>query len=362
MQRRQFLGSLGATSAAVWAGWPSFARAGEAAPAGWRTFELITSVQPLEPSGVTRVWVPLPLMFDTDYQRRRGDHWSGNARQIHMHREKKYGAGMVYAEWAAREAAPTLEVVSRVVTRDRSVDPQRPGPRESKESAARLKLYLEPTRLIPTDGIVKETARRITQDRRSEVDKARALYEWVVENCFRDPKVRGCGRGDIKAMLETHSFGGKCADINALFVGLARASGLPAREVYGVRAAESKEFKSLGRSGDVSKAQHCRAEFYAEPQGWIPVDPADVRKVALEEPPAERTLADPLVQRAREKLFGGWEMNYVAYNCAHDVALPGAAGEPLPFLMYPQGETAAGRKDPLEPPAFKYTITAREIV
>ena len=74
-------------------------------------------------------------------------------------------------------------------------------------------------------------------------------------------------------MLETGNLGGKCADLNALFVGLARAAGMPARDVYGVRTADSAEFKCLGKSGDITKAQHCRAEFYtAEPRlgaRWI---------------------------------------------------------------------------------------------
>jgi len=124
--------------------------------------------------------------------------------------------------------------------------------------------------------------------------------------------------------------------------------------------ADSAEFKSLGKSGDVSKAQHCRAEFYAPEQGWVPVDPADVRKVILEEkgglPPD-----DPIVQRARAKLFGSWEMNYLVFNYAHDVSLPHAAQGPLGFLMYPQAETGAGRKDCLDPEAFRYKITAREL-
>ena len=33
--------------------------------------------------------------------------------------------------------------------------------------------------------------------------------------------------------------GGKCADLNALYVGLARSVGLPARDVYGLRIAKS---------------------------------------------------------------------------------------------------------------------------
>ena len=64
----------------------------------------------------------------------------------------------------------------------------------------------------------------------------------------------------------------------------------------------------------------------------------------------------------RPKLFGGWEGNWMAYNTAHDVALPEATkGGKIGFLMYPQAETAQGRRDSLDPDTFKYTITTREI-
>jgi transglutaminase-like putative cysteine protease len=252
-------------------------------------------------------------------------------------------------------------VVSRFSTRDRALDLSKPRPGAPKESQAVLARYLTPTKYIPTDGIVRDTAREVTKEAGTDLDKARAIYEWIVDNTFRDPKVKGCGLGDIKTMLETRYFGGKCADLNALFVGLTRAAGIPARDIYGVRAADSKEFKSLGKSGDISKAQHCRAEFYVADFGWVPVDPADVRKVVLEEPPGNLALSDPLVKRARAKLFGAWEMNYLAYNYAHDVKLPNSAGEPVPFLMYPQAETVEGRKDSLDPASFKYQITAQEL-
>ena len=68
-----------------------------------------------------------------------------------------------------------------------------------------------------------------------------------------------------------------------------------------------------------------------------------------------------VVVAAREKLFGAWEMNWLAYNFGHDIALPGSAGPTLPFLMYPQGETAGGRFDSLDPGAFSYTFKSREI-
>ena len=92
----------------------------------------------------------------------------------------------------------------------------------------------------------------------------------------------------------------------------------------------------------------------------MPVDPADVRKVVLEEKPG-LTIDSPEAKRARAKLFGQWEMNYLSYNFAHDLKLPNSTGDPVAFLMYPQAETAEGRKDPLDPPAFKYEIASKEL-
>jgi transglutaminase-like putative cysteine protease len=332
-----------------------------AADPKWRTFEVVTRVEPSSPTGVTRVWIPVPLMTETDYFRRLGDSWNGNAATARLARDDKYDAGFVHAEWPAAEKAPIIEITSRFSTRDRAVDVTKPGSGVRGEDPAVLRKYLEPTTLIPTDGLVLETSQQIVKGHATEVAKARAIYEWIVDNTFRDPKVRGCGLGDIKTMLETRYFGGKCADLNALYVGLARAAGLPARDVYGVRCADSAEFKSLGKSGDISKAQHCRAEVYLTGYNWVPVDPADVRKVVLEERPGGIPLTDRAVVKARAKLFGAWEMNWLAYNYAHDVKLPSSTGKPVPFLMYPQGETDEGRKDSLEPAAFRYTITAKEV-
>jgi transglutaminase-like putative cysteine protease len=232
-----------------------------------------------------------------------------------------------------------------------------------REDQADLEHFLRPTKLLPTDGIVKTTATEITTGAKTDLEKARAIYEWIVENTFRNPTTRGCGLGDIRFMLETKDLGGKCADLNALFVGLARAAGLPARDVYGIRVAKSDlGYKSLGPSTEiVTKAQHCRAEVYLGDFGWMPVDPADVRKVVLEEPPGNRPLDDDMVKKARVRLFGSWEMNWMAYNFAHDVALPGSHGAPIGFLMYPQAETADGRLDCLDPDGFEYEIKSKEI-
>lgn len=328
-------------------------------PRQWRQFEITTRVELAGPRGERRAWLPLPAVEDPLWSRPMGDRWSGNARVMRAYREEKYGAQMIYAEWDEAELAPLLEVVSRVALRDRAVDFSKPN--GARLSDAEYRLYTEPTMLIPIDGIVQKTAQQAIEGARSDLDKARAIYEWVVDNSIRDPKTRGCGLGDIKSMLETGNLSGKCADINSLFVGLCRAVGLAARDVYGVRVAESSfGFKTLGKSGDISKAQHCRAEVFIDGFGWIPVDPADVRKVVLEERPG-LTLQDPLVRNVREKLFGAWESNWLAYNFAHDLVLPNATGPMLSFLMYPEAETPIGRRDSLAPERFRYRIISSEI-
>jgi hypothetical protein len=96
----------------------------------------------------------------------------------------------------------------------------------------------------------------------------------------------------------------------------------------------------------------------------VPVDPADVRKVVLEEhaPSAPLPLEHPTVRQARAKLFGGWEMNGLPYNSVHDVQLPQTHGPARGFFRYPPAETAKGRKDSLDPKTFAYTITATEVL
>jgi len=363
MNRRNFL----QTTSAVCAGLafskslPAFADAIGAS--AWRTFEVTSRVEVLKPNGETHIWLPAALIRNTPYQRTLSNKFAAENGTAKLTTDRPNALGIVSATYPAN-AKPVLTLTSRVSTKNYAVDLASPKPAPSQRAPkAELDYFLQPSRYVPNDGIVKETALKATVGTTTDIDKARAIYEWVVQNTFRDPKVRGCGRGDIRAMLETGDLGGKCADLNALYVGLARSVGLPARHIYGLRIVKSNlGYKSLGVNTDkATKGQHCRCEVYLTQHGWVPVDPADVRKVALEEPPGNLSLSDKMVSDARARLFGSWEMNWIAYNYAHDVALPGSAKPPLVYFMYPQAETAEGRVDPFDPDNFKYEITVKEI-
>ena len=325
-------------------------------PGGWRTFELTTTVTVAEPQGTVKLWLPLPDL-DTEWQRTLDNAWTGNGR-MRLVADPLRGVRMFHAEFSPDVKAPTATLISTVQTRNRVAG-------AGEEDAASLRAYTGPTELQPVDGIVRKTALEATRGAATDEQKARALYAWVVTHAHREPKVRGCGTGDIKAMLETGNLGGKCADLNALFVGLCRSVGIPARDIYGVRVAPSAfGYKELGANPAALKgAQHCRAEVYLKGRGWVAMDPADVLKVMRQETPDWiKDTGHPLVAPVNTALFGRWEGNWIGFNTAHDIRLPGSAGKgTLPFLMYPNGENASGRFDELSPDTFKYVISAREI-
>ena len=165
MDRRTFLRTGIGVSTAAAAGLRLPLSAIAAEPSGeakWRTFEVTTKVEVIKPSGVTRAWVPMPLMPDTDYQKSLGQSWTGNAANMRVYRDEKYGAGIFYAEWPAGEAAPVAEVDDAL----RHARPRR-GSSNARQRPARgqevLALELAPTKFIATDGVVRQTAREATK-------------------------------------------------------------------------------------------------------------------------------------------------------------------------------------------------------
>ena len=348
IDRRRFVGGSIALGALT-----SVAAPVRAAGALARQFEVTTTVDLGDSAEAARLWLPV-FLSDPKYQQRIALDWQGNA-HVRLARDAATGSEYVAAHWDAGQAGPRqLTLTQRIATWERNSQ----SCSNLRLSTAERKMWTAATPDMPTDGIVRSTAQAIVGNIRDPKLQVRALYDWVVAHSWRNPATPGCGTGNVNTMLTTGNLGGKCADISSLMVALCRSLGIPARDVYGIRVAPSALFKSLGRGGgDITTAEHCRAEVWLEGTGWFAVDPADVRKAVLEE---KLPVDSAPIKALTERLYGAWENNWAGYNTASALALPGATPE-FSFLMYPAATRGGKVCLCLDPAHFAYRITSSEV-
>lgn len=286
------------------------------------------------------LWLPYPV--SDDYQRIEDINVQGNYSSSAVYREPLSGALYLYADWHGNFSKRQLQFSFKASTRERIqknlTDSGEPVPAE-------IKKYLAATPLIPTDGEVLEIAEQITAKHKSILDKSRAVYDWMVINTKRDPNIRGCGLGIVEQTLVKRS--GKCADLSSVYVALARASGVPAREVFGLRLG-----KKTGQ--DITGEYHCWAEFYLPGTGWVQVDPSDVRKIMFAK-------GINLEQAAsyREYYFGAVdEHRIVLEHGGRGIQLiPRQKAGPVNYLMYPYAEINGKALDYFNPRDFRYSVS-----
>ncbi|MBL7048650.1 MAG: transglutaminase domain-containing protein [Nitrospira sp.] len=295
-------------------------------------------------SSNTRLWLPYPL--SEEHQRIDNLKIEGNFDNSSIYREQESGAIYHFSEWQGNSDSKILEMSFKVKAEERIVkdlkDTKDPVPDEVKK-------YLKSNFWIPTDGDIKEIANTITKDKTGILQKSRAVYDWVVENTHRDPRVKGCGHGIVEQMLVKR--GGKCVDISSVYIALARAAGVPAREVFGIRLGKKAE-------QDITGGYHCWAEFFLPGTGWIPVDPADVRKLMLVE-----NLNLKEAKKYREYYFGAVDEFRIALERSGRgiKLLPLQKSGPLNYLMYPYAEVDGKPLDYLDSKSFNYTVTFKAI-
>lgn len=330
----------------------------------WTSYRLTYQVDLPDTGNSARLWLPLPDTSDTVFQFTQGSNWHGNAAKASFTTAGSHPFPVFKAEWHGKSKSGQRHVtISCIVkTTQHAVDLTYYHPSKNTALPGSIKNFINPTHLKPTNGIIRDTTHTIIKSRNAvtPVEQARAIYDWVIDNTQYDENIRGRGQGNVKTMLEKNELSGKCVDINSLFVALAKAANIPARNQYGIRINDSKLSPSIGEYGDISQSQHCRAEFFLAGRGWIPVNPADVRQVSKLEGLA---LDDPKIADLREKFFGAWEMNWLAYNHAEDLTLQqNNAASKLPFFMYPHAEIDGKVLDCLDPENFSYKITSAELI
>lgn len=290
---------------------------------------------------LAELWIPYPL--SDSHQDITDVKISGDYSSSAVYADSRHSTPMLYARWEKGAANRKLTFSFRAV-RQEVIRRDFPA-REAAWDPADYAEYLGATTLGPLDGEVGKLSAKITAGKKTVLEKARAVYDWTCENTYRDPKTRGCGAGDVCTLLAKP--GGKCADIHSVFVALARAAGVPAREVFGIRMGKKER-------EDVTGWQHCWAEFYLPGYGWVPVDSADVRKAMLTE---NLKLDDAKTAEYRAYFWGGIDPYRVKFSVGRDLTLnPPQPGGPVNYLMYPFASVGGKVVDWLEPTKFKYSI------
>jgi transglutaminase-like putative cysteine protease len=185
-----------------------------------------------------------------------------------------------------------------------------------EEDPKELAQYLKPDRLVPLDDQIRAWSREVVEkaNAHTDLEMARAIYNHVVATVKYDKTGKGWGRGDIYYACQERR--GNCTDFHAIFIGYARAAGIPARFAIGFPLpADRGEGKIAG--------YHCWAEFYAMGIGWVPIDASEAGKDLSK----------------REYFFGAHDENRVEFTRGRDVLLtPRQKGDPLNYFVYPYTE------------------------
>jgi transglutaminase-like putative cysteine protease len=379
MERRNFLKGAAALStlglvSPVWSETKSAKQPAVSASSQWRHFVMTQTYAlkvPEGSEGKVNLWVPVPE--NTDFQQLVNLSFSGNYQKAVLNANNRYGAKMLFVTWPDSKGKLELKVEMTIETRDWEVLKQNKLadwqlPEQEAVIPDTIQPWLKATPHIAIDGVVKETAHKIIGDEKSPLKQARLIHNWVSSNMHRDESVIGCGTGDVGEILKTGKLGGKCTDINSVFVALCRAAGIPAREMFGIRLGAThkladyskKAFGSADAQGvaKISGGQHCRAMFWLAGFGWVPADPADVTKMRL----AEKQENDsPAVKAVNDYLFGNWEMNWVGFNFGRDFALsPEAEQGDVNNLGYPYAEVDGDPLNFYDPATFSYDYVSVE--
>jgi transglutaminase-like putative cysteine protease len=230
----------------------------------------------------------------------------------------------------------TLSVTLRfeATRREHRRDLLHPASGRLEEAPDQLARWLRPDRLVPLDDRIRAWAGEVVDSAhaQTDLDKARAIYNHVVSSIKYDKSGKGWGRGDIYDACENRR--GNCTDFHAVFIGYARAAGIPARFAIGFPMPAERG------SGRIA-GYHCWAEFYARGVGWVPVDASEAAK-------------DP---SRREYFFGAHDENRVEFTQGRDlVLLPVQQGEPLNYFVYPYAEADGKTLDDVE-----HVVTYRDL-
>src|SRR5216684_3691330 len=177
-----------------------------------------------------------------------------------------------------------------------------------------LNRFLQPDKLVPITGKPAELAAQQIKPGMSDMEKAKAFYDYTFNTLRYDKTGTGWGRGDTLWACDAKH--GNCTDFHSVFISMARSQKIPARFEMGLSLPEGQN------SGQIA-GYHCWAEFYTRDRGWFPVDISEAWKH----------------QEKKEYFFGAHDVNRVQFSMGRDLQLsPAQHGERVNYMIFPYVE------------------------
>ena len=260
-----------------------------------------------------RIW--FPAAHSDEYQEIRAASAHGDL-PLKKTRESRFGNEIYYAE-TSKTKQPDLrfEVVYDVVRHEHlTLGLKRPRLENESLNKKESQQFLAADKLVPVTGLPAELAAQVTVGKTSQLDKARAIYDYVFANMRYDKTDTGWGRGDV--LYACNAKKGNCTDFHSLFIAMARSQGIPARFEIGFPVPADKPSSEIA-------GYHCWAEFFNPQNGWIPVDISEAWKSP----------------EKKDYFFGAHDANRVQFSVGRDLKLnPPQQGDPLNYFVYPYAE------------------------
>jgi transglutaminase-like putative cysteine protease len=265
---------------------------------GTDQFEFVYRVKLPAIKGEAHVWIPLAK---TDAFQTVTEEEVNIPMQWEKVQDRDYGNDICVLDARPADSGKTIELRYRVVRREKAAYPA------SSAEAAR---YLRPEKLVPINETFRTLAQKAAAEKNDDLERAKALYDHVIDRMRYDKSGTGWGRGDALYACDART--GNCTDFHAYFIALARSIGIPARFAIGATIPADKNEGTID-------GYHCWAEFLADGR-WVPVDISEAWK--------NPKLAD--------YYFGHNPANRFELTKGRDLVVdPEPASGPINFLVYP---------------------------
>jgi len=261
-------------------------------------FEFLYRATLPEMTDTARMWIPMPA---TDAFQTVDVKSITAPEEYRILQDQKYGNNILFLTLDPEDSGKTIAIRFQVQRMEKTVYPS---------TIKTPQDYLKPERLVPANEEISSIAAKVVEGKKSDLVRARALFDHVIDR-MRYIKI-GSGWGNGDAVYACDARTGNCTDFHSYFIALARAVDIPAR--FAIGAAIPSERNDGGING-----YHCWAEFYTDGHWW-PIDISEADKCSSLD----------------TYYFGHHPANRIEFSQGRDLVVePGPASGPINFLAYP---------------------------